>query len=136
MMNFTENEKQTLTKNVKAVLDFVRAEVCPYIRDRQVLKFEDDPTHYPIMFIVNPGKKGAIEFTRGFNSTEYCLGGDYDDMSVKYDLKEHPGHRHSFWECFDEMFAFIQNWRLLKSKLMEVVAHDKNISNTLNSFAV
>ena len=98
MMKFTENEKQTLTKNVKAVLDFVRAEVCPYIRDWQVLKFEDDPTHYPIMFIVNPGKNGTIEFTRGHRSTEYYLGDEYDQPNL-------CGQRYNFWESYDEMFA-------------------------------
>ena len=130
-MRFTEAEKKMLTNNVKAVLDFVCKEACPYIRDQHILYFKDDPTHYPIMFIVKPttNKKGAIEFTRGHRSTEYYLGDEYDQPHL-------GGCRYNFWESDNEMFAFLQNWKELKKQLMEIVDFEKQIGKTLESFTV
>ena len=132
MMNFTDDEKKTMIENVKACLKYVRTNVTPYIRTHYILKFKDDPNHYPIMFIVNPGKTGAIEFTRGYNSTEYFLGDEYDDCIIHDDR----GHRQNFLKCFDEMFAFLKNWPKLKEELLLLVNRDKNIKNVLKNFTV
>ena len=134
-MNFTKEEQALLIKNVKTVLKFVRTNVCPYLRSRYYLKFEDDPGHYPIMFIVDPGKKGSIEFTRGHNSIQYFLGDEYDNNRTRLERYQ-SGRRYNFWECFDEMFAFLQSWTDLKADLLKAVDKGKNIKNTLKSFTV
>ena len=64
-MIFTIAEQQLIIKNVKTILEFVRAEVCPFIREFHTFKFNDDPSYKPIMFEISPGKRGALEFTRG-----------------------------------------------------------------------
>ena len=132
-MNFTTSEQQLIVKNVTSILEFVKKEVCPFIREFRIFKFNDDPTRHPIMFKVFPGKRGTVEFTRGYNFTQYKLGDPYDPYNWSNDeLKR----RYDLWKEYDVMYAFIESWPGLKKEIMTVVEHDKNVSDTLNNFTV
>lgn len=131
-MMFTDAEQLTLVKNTKAILDFVKTNASPFLRETQYLKFNDDPSHKEIMFIIHPGKNGAIEFSRGYNSSQYYLGDGYDSKSVKEERRK----RYNFFENYKAMFALIENWKYLKKCLMTQVEHDNNVSNVLNNFEV
>lgn len=134
MKNFTLEERKTLVKNTNAILNFVRQNASPFLREMLILKFKDVPSYKEIMFIIHPGKKGNIEFSRGLNSTEYYLGDEYDSLSVKREREKR--HRYNFFEEWDAMFALIENWSYLKKQLMNKVQYDSKISNVLNSFQV
>lgn len=132
-MNFTIAEQQLIVKNVNSILEFVREEVCPFIREFRIFKFNDDPSNKPIMFEISPGKQGALEFTRGFDSCQYKLGKKYDPCHWS---GEQLQKRYNLWDCYDVMYAFIENWPRLKKEIMAIVDHDKNVADTLNNFKV
>ena len=132
MARFTIEERKLLVKNIKSILKYIRTEISPYLREFQIVKFEDNPSYREIMLIVDPGKTGRIEFTRGHNSTQYYINDDFDSMETIRNRR----YRHWFFESYDEMYAFINDWSRIKMILTSRVEKNKSIKNNLENFQV
>ncbi len=132
MARFTIEERKLLVKNIKTILKYIRTEIAPYLREFQIVKFEDNPSYREIMLIVDPGKDGRIEFTRGHNSTQYFINDEFDSESTKANRRS----RHNFFESYDEMYAFINDWSRIKMILTSRVEKNKSIKNNLENFQV
>jgi hypothetical protein len=132
MARFTIEERKLLIKNINTILKYIRTEISPYLREFQIVKFEDNPSYREIMLIVDPGKDGKIEFTRGYNSTQYFINDEFDSKETISDRR----YRRSFFESFDEMYAFINDWHRIKMILTSEVEKNKSIKNNLENFQV
>jgi hypothetical protein len=132
MACYTKEERELLVKNVKAVLNYVKNEISPFLREFEILKFEDHPRHYPIMFIVDPGKNPEIKFTRGSSSTQYYINDEFDSESTKSNRRYYRW----FFESYPEMHAFLENWQNMKRQLLNKIEANKSIKYNLKNFQV
>lgn len=132
MAYYTKEECELLVKNVKAVLSYVKNEISPFLREFQILKFEDSPRNYPIMFIVDPGKNPELKFTRGSSSTEYYISDEFDSESTKANRR----YCKWFFEAYPEMHAFLENWQNIKKQLLDKIEKNKSIKYNLENFQV
>jgi hypothetical protein len=133
-MNFTNAEKGLIIKNVTSILDYIRNDIAPHLREFQIIKFKISESErvVPAMIIINPGKNANIEFTLGMNRTEFYLGDKYDSSYIK----THRDCRQNLWERFDIMYWFIKNWPNIKFNLNQIIENDLNFKHTLENFEV
>lgn len=122
MVSYTKEECELLVKNVKAVLEYVKNEISPFLREFQILEFKDNPKYYPIMFIVDSGKNPELKFTRGFRSTQYYINDEFDSKSTKSNRK----YYRCFFESYSEMHAFLENWQNIKRQLLDKIEENKS----------
>lgn len=120
MANFTIEERTQLVKNCKAIFDYLRTEIAPYIRRQICFKMEVNPREYDLVVSIFPTKNNPFMVYRNhLDSTKYTVGYDYVERK----------NARNFFECYDEMFCLIENWKQFKLICLNHVEHEKDVLN-------
>lgn len=126
---FTENEYNTMVKNIKSIFEFVRTNICPYLRTTERIEYwpsnwrESGNPNLSYYFVVDPGKNGTMAIW-DTNSYTYYFDNEYDRLETKKS-RAHYERCRNFWEYPKIMFLFLQRWPVIKMDLMDIIEKQK-----------
>lgn len=117
-MNFTEIEKNKLVDHTKSILKYFENEIIPYVKDVIRVHFKTIDSE-PNM-VIRITSEGTIQMYRSnIGSTVYSLGSPYDPNYISKNAI-------NIFECYDEMFYLIRNWKTIKRELESKIENTKN----------
>ena len=132
-MTYTENEKRKLIENVELMIDYIRREIQPYVRDRLTIDFGG--VYYGCRSTESTTLLHlAVEPTRISYAEKY---GWYHDF-----IKENENGTalddkiFKITSNYSVMADFVLHWQELKQKLNNAISEQKKLLDSINNFEI
>lgn len=131
-MTYTETERKQLIHNIEQMIDYIKVNIQPYVRDHIEVDFGGvhynprswtQTTNYHLR--VEP--KDILYAVKYGNYHKFATEACDDASEEKYFKIAH---------CADDMVAFVSNWQDIKAHMNCAVAEQKRIVEAINNFKI